>query len=244
MSILKTCFPDLYIREQMVDFDYYSKYIPILSTVLNLVHLFQKAFQIPSLTETELSKNRYFRHINQKSVFRCLVLLIPFIGNIAVVIHDYHQKKEAGRLYCLAENYWNGKGDQKDTIEACKFYRRASVLGHAKATSKLAENYTIGDGVPRDFNESKRLADIGLDRGDASSIEAIQLSLKDDEEKRVTKLVQAAYLGNLTAYHYLGVEFQYGGTNISKNVAVATSFFKYAVENGYVGSNENLKMLQ
>ncbi len=60
-------------------------YVPVASTVTNLYNLFQKA----TASEAQLeSKSHYYTHLGSKSAFRCIVLLLPVFGNVAVVIYD------------------------------------------------------------------------------------------------------------------------------------------------------------
>ena len=58
-------------------------YVPIVSTAMNLVHLFVKCVIMP-LHAQNPTQNRYYNHLNNKSFSECIVLLIPVIGNIYV----------------------------------------------------------------------------------------------------------------------------------------------------------------
>ncbi len=66
-------------------------YIPLASTVSNLVDLFLKCV-CKCLSEATL-KNRYWSHIHSKDLLRCFILLVPIVGNIYVGITDYQQYK-------------------------------------------------------------------------------------------------------------------------------------------------------
>ncbi|MBF8262750.1 MAG: Uncharacterized protein HW387_415 [Parachlamydiales bacterium] len=81
--------------KSLKDVDRMLDYIPILSTATNLVFLFQKCVVIPLMTENAILKSRYYSHINQKSFVRCIVLLIPVLGNIVVGIIDVMQHKKS-----------------------------------------------------------------------------------------------------------------------------------------------------
>ncbi len=59
-------------------------YIPIISSVVNLIDIFQKC--IPSNRENVDSP--YKQHLYQKSFGRCFLLLIPFFGNLGIGIYD------------------------------------------------------------------------------------------------------------------------------------------------------------
>lgn len=76
-----------------VQFDQIADYVPGLSTLTNITNLFLKCifYFCPKSLET----NHYFAHLETKSTDRCLVLLLPVIGNIILGIYDNHQKKLA-----------------------------------------------------------------------------------------------------------------------------------------------------
>jgi len=67
--------------------DEFADYIPVVSTVTNLTNLFQKAIQ-PLTTESNFCKNHYYTYIQQKNTLRCVMLLIPILGNIVVGMFD------------------------------------------------------------------------------------------------------------------------------------------------------------
>lgn len=69
---------------QLIKIDTFADYIPVVSTVTNLVDLFFKAVVLPTIEK----KNHYYTHIDDKSVLRCLILLIPILGNLIVAIYD------------------------------------------------------------------------------------------------------------------------------------------------------------
>jgi hypothetical protein len=68
-------------------FDRASKWIPVLSTITSLwdiaCKLYMACWRNPINPD-----NHYWSYIHDKSYLRCIVLLLPFIGNIAIVIYD------------------------------------------------------------------------------------------------------------------------------------------------------------
>lgn len=58
--------------------------VPFLSTLSNIIDLFQKLVVFPLIGNRAIDSSKYFTHVNDKSVFRCVVLLIPVIGQIIV----------------------------------------------------------------------------------------------------------------------------------------------------------------
>lgn len=98
------------IKHSFINFiskaDKVSDYIPVLSTFSNLVDLLQKVV-LRSKPPAEIEKNRYYRQIKDKSVLRCLVLLIPVFGNISVALWD------SGRRDRII-NWYKNNGTQFD----------------------------------------------------------------------------------------------------------------------------------
>jgi tetratricopeptide (TPR) repeat protein len=70
-------------------------YIPVVSSATNLIDLFQKAVFIPQMNPNEIKQNQYYDVMNNKSVWRCLCLLLfPGLSNLVVAISDYCKLKE------------------------------------------------------------------------------------------------------------------------------------------------------
>jgi hypothetical protein len=80
-----------YINNFFIKTDILCDYIPVLSTLSNLTVLFQKSVVIPNLSAPTTQNNRYFTHIKDKSFTRCVILLIPLLGNILVGFHDIYR---------------------------------------------------------------------------------------------------------------------------------------------------------
>lgn len=81
------------VQPFLVKADRYCDYVPILSTATNFIDLFQKCVVLPFLNQSTIESNHYFKHLQQKSFLRCVLLMIPVLGNILVGIYDCsHQK--------------------------------------------------------------------------------------------------------------------------------------------------------
>jgi hypothetical protein len=74
------------VSSLLVKVDLLCDYIPLVSTASNLIDLFQKYVVLPFLAKE--TSNRYYQHLQQKSFFRCIALIIPILGNIIVGIYD------------------------------------------------------------------------------------------------------------------------------------------------------------
>ncbi|MBS0624567.1 MAG: hypothetical protein JSS32_00780 [Verrucomicrobia bacterium] len=65
----------------------YSDYIPFLSSATNAAAI--SVLLCGSKRSAKINQKKYFyEYIQSKSMFRCIVLLVPIIGNIIVVVHD------------------------------------------------------------------------------------------------------------------------------------------------------------
>lgn len=79
----------------LVKSDLISDRIPLVSTVTNLIDIFQKCLVLPLLTlasSDTVKKSYYYTHLNQKSLLRCIVLCIPIIGNIYIALQKNKPK--------------------------------------------------------------------------------------------------------------------------------------------------------
>lgn len=76
------------IQTALIITDEICEFIPFVSTVTSLVDLFIKYIILPQFGQTEINENHYFTHLQQKSFDRCHLLLVPFLGNICIVIYE------------------------------------------------------------------------------------------------------------------------------------------------------------
>lgn len=76
----------------LAEVDRVCDYFPFVSTVSNIVDLFQK-YVYKCLPEN-IAKNRYWTHIKWKEISRCIILLIPILGNFYIIINDYFEYKK------------------------------------------------------------------------------------------------------------------------------------------------------
>lgn len=84
------------ISNSLVETDYFCDYIPVVSSITNLVDLFQKCVVLPFMDKEAILASHYYEHINEKSFARCFLLIIPVIGNIIIGIYDFSKKKDDG----------------------------------------------------------------------------------------------------------------------------------------------------
>ena len=82
------------VSNLLVKADCFCDYIPLVSSVTNLVDIFQKCVVIPFLNKATIDSNPYYTHINKKSFNRCLLLVIPIFGSILIGIYDFSNRKD------------------------------------------------------------------------------------------------------------------------------------------------------
>jgi hypothetical protein len=78
----------LKIYEFRIRIDEYCDYIPFVSSVTNLVDIFQKYCILPSMQPKDVAQNRYYIYIDQKSIRRSVILLVPVLGNLVIALYD------------------------------------------------------------------------------------------------------------------------------------------------------------
>lgn len=95
------------ITRLLIATDRVTDFVPILSTVTNLVNLFIKTVVLPLCSKETISKNHYFNYLNDKDSRFCIILAIPIYGTIgAIFLHHfskYNKLTETKREFVLAE---------------------------------------------------------------------------------------------------------------------------------------------
>jgi ankyrin repeat protein len=109
-----------------VNIDKVMDYIPVVSSVTNLVDIIQKrALAMPEKNDNTTSpedyenKLRYYEHIQNKKTIRCVALMIPVLGNLVVGIYDF---------CCWAKKNIKGGDSQQPAANLTK-------TGHSPETS-------------------------------------------------------------------------------------------------------------
>lgn len=111
----------------LVGMDRVCDYVPFASTITNLTALFQKYLVLPALSQSDIQANRYYTHLEQKSISRSFLLLIPIIGNVVVATCDIYQKRGSAAAQMASTG-------QASLDEALQWSDKEFVLG------KLREN--------------------------------------------------------------------------------------------------------
>lgn len=76
------------MNTSFIQFDKAASYIPGVSTVVNLPEIIYKTFIINGLDQESFKFDPVNVYLSQKSLLRCVVLLIPILGNLAILASD------------------------------------------------------------------------------------------------------------------------------------------------------------
>lgn len=82
-----------FLFDTLVKMDSYCDYVPFVSTITNLVDIFEKCVLLNYKNNEQIKKNPYFKHLIEKRFLRCVLVIIPVIGNIVIAFIDHDQKK-------------------------------------------------------------------------------------------------------------------------------------------------------
>lgn len=109
--------------------DEFCDYVPVVSTISNLVDLFQKATVLPCLKKSSIDGSSYYAYLKQKSFSRCAVALIPVVGNILVGARDCVIKAKASspRLESVSTKRAQSEVISREEYEASIRRMRAMV---------------------------------------------------------------------------------------------------------------------
>lgn len=109
------------IRDALIWTDQFCDRLPVMSTPVNLINIFLKCV-ISCQNPDSIKKNRYFTHVKDKSLLRCVTLLIPIIGNIIVGIYDIvkHCKKKNDAKKDVAIDLKANPSEKKEVVDLKK----------------------------------------------------------------------------------------------------------------------------
>lgn len=106
----------------LVKLDNLCDYAPGVSSLSSLVNLIQKIAVIPLMKESSITNSSYYTHLKEKSFLRCIILLIPGIGNLIVGLYDFFKKddlnsailfvvKNPERLQSMSKEFLNNESN-------------------------------------------------------------------------------------------------------------------------------------
>lgn len=126
-----------------VKLDTYADYIPVVSSITNLVDLFLKYVFRPCVGEAQLQNNHYFAYLDTKTWLRSITLLVPVIGNILIAIIDIYSAIRAEELQGLAAHL----NRPEEAGNAVQLYNEAYFWGSVEAKYQLGSRLLSGKGL-------------------------------------------------------------------------------------------------
>ncbi|MBS4167809.1 ankyrin repeat domain-containing protein [Parachlamydia sp. AcF125] len=147
----------------LVKADQISDYVPGLSTITSLVDLFQKCVLLLSKQKADISKSHYYTYLQQKSFSRCIMLLIPVIGNISVAIYDFAKSKSNHQDAMLAaaqpaSPFTSYHSHAEPNREGLAIDDRRYLGKHAKSLVAGKKEARVSGAVQQDYSESTVVA--------------------------------------------------------------------------------------
>ena len=133
--------------------------------------------------------------------------------------------------------YAEGKGNEKNMVEAAKWYRKAAEQGNADAQNRLGVRYDRGEGVSKDVKEAAKWYAKSAAQGHPKAQCNLALDYKTgkgvekDLKKAVELFYNSAIQGYANAQFNLG-ECYYNGEGVEQDHAEAFKWMKKAAEQG------------
>lgn len=161
---------------------------------------------------------------------------------------------ENGDIYCLhilGEMYQEGRGIEKDYVEAVKWYRLASENGDVRGDRSLAYMYSCGMGVKQNFTEAAYYYKKAAEKGDSLSQYWLGVFYRTglgvesvNEDKSIHWYMLSAKAGNTDAQRELGHMFYSWGSERIKDVNHARLWYQVAADQGDSESKRILDSLK
>lgn len=122
--------------------DRYLDYVPVASTITNLVDIFLKCVYKPCVDESKIQSNHYFAYLDTKSTLRSIILIIPILGNILIAAMDIHGAIKAEEFEDLATHL----NRPHEVGNAARLYNQAAFFGSTEARYQLGLRLLSGTG--------------------------------------------------------------------------------------------------
>lgn len=207
------------IRYFFVKKDNFCDYIPVISTASNLFDIFQKTLYVDNLDKKTINNDHYYKHLKQKSNLRCIILLIPIFGNIAIGIYDFVTWKYHDKEMMLAEVQKDGLMLQhaSEKLKNDPNVVSAAIKNKPWATAYIGEELkndpdfvlSIAEGNPEilkfvgeDLNNNRNFV-LAIVQKNGHAIQNAQDRFKNDEE-----IANAALEQNIYSISYISKRLQ------------------------------------
>ncbi len=123
----------------LIKADQICDFVPILSTVNNVVDLFLKNVSLPRSSPPAIKASHYYTYLNEKTFTRSILLLIPVLGQIIVYLADQLYDDKMFALEQVRKNGLNLKDmskrlqNNKEVVLAATLNNPAAFLLASKA---------------------------------------------------------------------------------------------------------------
>ncbi|MBS4168608.1 HEAT repeat domain-containing protein [Parachlamydia sp. AcF125] len=178
--------------------DQVSDYIPVISTLTNLIDLFQKYVVLSRKQKVNVSKNHYYAHLQQKSFSRCIVLLIPVIGNILVAIYDFTKGRPnyADATLVAAQPTPLSTPKPTESARPPKPTRKGIAIDIDREVGEHAESLVLGTSEARAKGGVYKKHSRALVAAGYPAETALKLALAKKHKKKVISLAEQSSFGN------------------------------------------------
>jgi hypothetical protein len=192
--------------------DRFMDYIPILSTISNLIDLFIKVIFLRKQSkegEQTSPVPHQFKHLESKTFGDCVLLLVPVLGNIIVPIRRYERKQSAEKkqIRNLFVKY-----EENPNIGTL---RKIAELGSPVAQRLLGEHYLLTMPPMGTIDVIKSLEDWIFNPDPTVQYKSCFANLSPENRAEAIKwLEKPAKRRDANAIHVLGLFYldQYGET--------------------------------
>lgn len=122
------------MAKALVAIDQLADFIPVISTLTNLVDLSQKIIMdIGKMISNQEPKNYYHKNIDEKSYWQCMCGLIPVVGNAIIGSIKIYDRQASVKEVNLGDEYL-ASGDKESAVE---HFLIAAKKGNVLALYKL-----------------------------------------------------------------------------------------------------------
>jgi hypothetical protein len=231
-----------------IEVDRYYDGIPFVSTLTNLYIIFQKCVLIPvAEAKTSCLDNHYFTYLEEKSLLRCIVLLLPILGNLIVYLYDC-QYPDDGQEFAKAVlrkdgtalKYATPDGQNEKEMTTLALQSNADAFQYASPTIRGDRDFvlsllkpggqkawmaTIFPHITEELKKDRELV-LKLVTCDCLKLESLDESFRDDPE-----IVSAAYGGLGYSLQYASERLRNDRDFVRKKLGLGGyTFFHYAGE--------------
>lgn len=192
------------IMNALIWTDRVCDYVPVVSTITNLVDIFEKCVLSNHFSPRSINANRYFSHIRNKEDLRCYILLVPILGNIIIGIFDIYAKNQYQKSTSMV--FWCLDREITQLNKVSKNFKEVLNNPDTPLLGHLAKNQTHQENIDWCWSwVQTALSSIGL--GDLVLTLAegadVQEKIKQKQEERSTFVQELLDLRKDSYHQYI-----------------------------------------